>query len=351
MVFRTVLVTSFAICLTLTGCGGSNADQNDAETEQFARAKFLCDAPVLQKPDGTYAKLSNTGLYCDIRTGSLDRYARFFQPSVALWFDRAAKSRYLRLPPGTKIDSSDMDNWIFPVGTKVWKEFRMGGKKLETRLLEKRRDNTWLMIAFQWNMEQTEAFPVPDGKSNVNGTPHDIPSTAECVECHSAVADALNGVSAMLLAQASPSGLTLAELVQQRILTRNPQRAVRFPGNQETYDALGYVYANCSHCHRGAAAPAGLDWSTSVWDQRPEDTAAYRTSVNQPLKGWVDKGYVFRIAPGSADASGVVGRISTRRPGDQMPEIATEIVDPDGVLIINKWIDQLPIPRSDDDDD
>jgi hypothetical protein len=348
MIFRTSLITSLAICLTLSGCGGTSVAQSETQAEQYARARSQCDAPVVQQSDGSYAKLSDTGLYCDIAAGKRDRNARFFQPSFALWFDRAAKSRYLRLPPGTKINSDDMDNWIFPVGTKVWKEFRLSGKKLETRLLEKRPDSTWLMIAFQWNEEQSDAFPVPDGKSNVNGTPHDIPSTAQCVECHSSVADVLNGVSAMMLAQASTSGVTLLDLIERQSLTQNPDRFVHFPGNQETREALGYVYANCSHCHRGAAAPAGLDWSTSVRDQRPEDTAVYRTAVNQPLKGWVDKGYVLRIAPGSADASGVIGRISTRRPGDQMPEIATEIVDPEGVEIIIRWIEQLSSPRCSD---
>ena len=40
-----------------------------------------------------------------------------------LWADYATKQRWILLPPGTKIDATDPNEWVFPVGTKVWKEF------------------------------------------------------------------------------------------------------------------------------------------------------------------------------------------------------------------------------------
>ena len=43
-------------------------------------------------------------------------------------------------PKDKKIDTENMDRWVFPVGTKVWKQFSLDGVKLETRLLEKRED-------------------------------------------------------------------------------------------------------------------------------------------------------------------------------------------------------------------
>lgn len=340
--FRTPLVTSLALGLAAAACGAGEANTAGSEEADLFSRRHQCDAPVVQQSDGTYAKLSDTGLYCSIATGKLDRNARYYLPELTLWSDGADKVRYVRLPPGTAIDSSDMDNWIFPVGTKAWKEFSMNGKKVETRLLEKRPDNTWLMVSFQWNQEQTDAFPVPDGVVNANGTNLDIPPVPLCVECHSKVADALNGVSALMLARANPWGTTLHDLVSQRTLSHNPDREIRFPGSTQTSKTLAYLYANCSHCHRGSSAPGGLDLSASVFDQTPEGTAVYRTAVNQELTGWVNHGFTKRVDPASPSTSAVLARMSTRAPGDQMPEIATEIIDPRGIAMVREWIAHLP---------
>lgn len=335
--------------LLLAGCGSfveedvlppNSVDSITTETAPLSYP-MPCDAPVVQQPGGDYAKLSDTGLYCNVVFGALDRNVRFFAPEFGLWADGAEKSRFMRIPPGAKIDTSNMDGWVFPVGMKVWKEFRVGGKKIETRLLEKRPDGSWLMIAYQWNDRQTDAFPVPDGVINANGTTHDIPPVAQCVECHSNVADALNGVSALMLTRASFWGVGLSDLISEHRLTRNPDRPIGFPGDRKTREALAYVYANCAHCHRGANAPAGLQWSTSVFDSRPEDTAVYRTAVNQPLTGWLGHGFTSRVVGGSPSTSAAIERMSTRVPGNQMPELATKVVDPMGIAIVSRWISQL----------
>lgn len=350
IMFRVALVLSLSCGLALAGCSGDGAEIIQPQTPGASEVdpvgtveqQVSCVSPVVRQPDGTYAKLSDTGLYCDIALGTLDQDARYFAPEISLWNDGASKKRYMRLPPGTKIDSADMDNWIFPVGMKVWKEFSLNGRKIETRLLEKRPNNTWLMVAFQWNGQQSEAHPVPGGVPNANGTLHDIPSIGQCHECHSHVADALIGVSPLMLERASLFGVTLFNLVARGALTHNPVRAIEFPGNQLTRNALAYLYANCSSCHRGASAHAGLNLSTSVWDLRPEDTAVYRTAVNGPLTSWRREGFFLRVDPGLPESSGVFARMSSREPGVQMPEIGTEIVDPMGMALIYDWIKQIP---------
>ena len=82
--------------------------------------------------------LSATGLYVDTKKGDLAPDVREYQPQYTLWSDGATKRRWLYLPPGTKIDTSDMDFWLYPVGTKAWKEFSRDGKRLETRLMHKK---------------------------------------------------------------------------------------------------------------------------------------------------------------------------------------------------------------------
>ena len=277
-------------------------DPADSFTNETAPLDFPmpCDAPVVQQSEGDYAKLSDTGLYCDISLGALDRNITLLCAPHGLWADAAEKSRYMRIPPGTKIDTTDMDGWIFPVGMKVWKEFRMGGKKIETRLLEKRSDKSWLMIAYQWNAEQTDAFPVPDGVVNASGTQHDIPPVAQCLECHSSVADALNGVSALMLARTNFWRVNLSGLASRKKLTRNCQ-----------LETSGFLATE--RCVMGwpisrRIAPIvivdqmrrqGSSGRPVSWTSRPEDTAAYRTAVNQPLTSWLGHGFTTRVVPGS----------------------------------------------------
>src|SRR5690349_12344978 len=65
--------------------------------------------------------LSETGLYADFPSRTLAAGVIRYSPRFELWSDGADKARFLLLPAGTTIDTSDMDNWVFPVGTKAWK--------------------------------------------------------------------------------------------------------------------------------------------------------------------------------------------------------------------------------------
>jgi hypothetical protein len=345
---RHTSLSAFVPCIGLVLAAGCAVDAtpSSSETVGVTQDELLfswgCRAEPHPQADGTYAKLSDTGLYCDIGKRTIDGTVHWYEPESSLWADGAEKRRFLQLPAGTQIDTTDMDNWHFPAGTKVWKEFDLDGKKLETRLLEKRADGTWYMMAFAWDDAETDALPVPAGAPNVKGTTHDIPSTAQCTTCHRNASDTLLGVSALPLARANPFGVNLLQLELFRKLTVNPKWPVKYPGNHLDRKALGYLYANCSNCHRGAAAPAGLDFTTSVHDTDPTATKAYLTSVGKPLTRWTGHGYDLRITPGDPAKSGVIARMSTRVPADQMPKIGTEVVDTDGVALISDWIAKMP---------
>src|SRR5262245_30688341 len=98
---------------------------------------WVCDerdrALVSRAPE----HLSETGLFADVARESLAPDIIAYAPRFQLWSDGADKRRWLWLPPGARIDTSDMDSWVFPVGTKFWKEFTRDGVRVETRLLEK----------------------------------------------------------------------------------------------------------------------------------------------------------------------------------------------------------------------
>src|SRR5262249_5689943 len=80
-------------------------------------------------------RLSEWPAYADLRSGRIAADALYFEPGYRLWSDGADKRRWVRLPPDSRIDTSDPDHWSLPVGTELWKEFSLGGVRLETRLV------------------------------------------------------------------------------------------------------------------------------------------------------------------------------------------------------------------------
>src|SRR5688572_32525951 len=84
-----------------------------------------------------------------------------FAPQYPLWTDGASKRRWIHLPPGAAIDATRPDDWVFPVGTKLWKEFSLGGRRIETRYIERLADGRWRFTAYAWNAAGTEATRAP----------------------------------------------------------------------------------------------------------------------------------------------------------------------------------------------
>ncbi len=290
------------------------------------------------------------GLYVDGSCTVLAEGVRFFQPRYWLWTDGADKKRYIYLPPGTQIDTTDPDGWVFPVGTRLYKTFLVDGVRIETRLLEKRADVDadggtgepyWIHVAYAWDAAQTSVNAVPDGVEDALGTDHDIPSSEQCLTCHTPVARDMGlGFSAIQLNH-DLSGLSLAMLrADQRLTADISLDAARIPGDSVENEALGYLHANCGHCHGGPAAPGpGLRMRSLVGTSSVEESDAFTTAVGVP-SNWFDVGITARIVAGDPGASAIFARLS-RRGGGQMPPLGTEAVDDVGAGRVSAWIDAL----------
>ena len=63
-------------------------------------------------------RLSETGLYLP-GTLTVDPRNRAFSPQYPLWTDGARKTRWIRLPAGSRIVAVDAETWEFPVGTRL----------------------------------------------------------------------------------------------------------------------------------------------------------------------------------------------------------------------------------------
>lgn len=293
--------------------------------------------------------LSQTGLYgADMVT--LGQAVHPFSPSFELWSDGAEKKRWIALPAGSKIDTSDMDYWSFPTGTKLWKEFSRDGVRVETRLIEKQASGSWYAVAYQWRTDQTDADAVPNGVQNASGTPHDVPDSDQCLTCHSQLPDKVLGFSAIQLShpKVEPNDAlewTLDTLMADDLLTNPPAKAFTVPGTALERDVFGYLHANCGTCHnpKGSAnTQTGLDMWLKIADLSGtvSEFSVYKGLFDKDIV-WLDAehpGAPKRIAPGSLQNSAVYQRFIEKGQTWSMPPLGTEVVDPTGKKLLEDWI-------------
>ncbi len=341
------------------GCG----DDGDGGDIDAPAADAQPDAPTDAGMDGPFVQptmLSETGLYSNIGTKTIASGVVEFAPRWQLWSDAAVKRRWIYLPPGSKINSTDMDYWSFPVGTKVWKEFVRGGARIETRLLQKIGDAddvaSWYMVAFQWDAGETDATAVPGGVVDDQGV-NDIPDRSKCRQCHQPSRNKaiILGFQALQLDYDAPAnGLDLDYLVQNDWLTVEPTasgQAAYFPLPAETgtpviEPALGYMHGNCSGCHNGDSdvlntVPLELRLSvTELGTWAATDT--YRTAVNVAASLGSQGTHVVK---GMDVAQSAIHNRMTAVGGAQMPPIAREQVDTTALAAIDAWINSLPAPN------
>ena len=268
-----------------------------------------------------------------------------YAPRFPLWSDGATKRRWIRLPEGEAIDTSDMNHWSFPIGTKVWKEFSKAGKRIETRLLWKQEEG-WFHMAYAWDADQTEALAVPDGERDALGTDHEIPETQDCESCHDRQPDWLLGVGAVQLDGAT--GISLADLVADDILTDPPSGAAPYfsvPGDATIRAALGYLHGNCGGCHHPLSdvrfqVPVELYLDTSSM-ATADETPVYQTAVGVSHLRSIGDSVTALIEPGDPAASAVYVRMETRGSVIEMPPFGSNQPDTAALTDIAAWINSL----------
>lgn len=292
------------------------------------------------------ALLSQTGLYSDFAARKLAPDLVAFTPRYEFWSDGVQKTRYLYLPPGTKIDTSRMDHWVFPVGTKAFKEFRVGGKLVETRLLMKvtkdfERNLAWFEAPYVWRADGTDADRVLDGLPDALGTGHRIPEQADCRNCHGDVVDVLLGVSAIQLSD--PIKNPLGALQAAGRLTNPPPTGIEIPGTGNVKDTLAYLHANCGHCHNDEAVKLATQTRMRLRlllsQKTPEETGAFTTTVGYKMVH-VSPEITDVVVKGVPEKSGLYARMGLRGGSESgaMPPSGTDLVDPTGRELVRQWI-------------
>ena len=285
--------------------------------------------------------LRDTGLYLP---GTLRVHPdnRPFSPQYPLWSDGAVKRRWIRLPRGAAVDAARADTWAFPAGTRLWKEFAYD-RPIETRFIERLADGSWRFAAYVWNEDGTDALLAPAGgiaghrNAAAPGGRYDIPARDDCRACHDGARVPVLGFSAL---QLSPQlrGLAEAGVVRnlpQELLATPPRIPAPTPLARA---ALGYLHGNCGHCHNGNDAAPPVDLRLEQTGTAADVAAAWRSLVQ--LGTQYGDG-AAPVVPGDARASVLVARMRSRTPADQMPPLGTRLPDPEGLALVERWIDSL----------
>src|SRR4051794_23701405 len=106
------------LALAVGACGDDGATHADASTD----TPVITDDGMPDAANTLPMTLIDSGLCSDAACMQISSDVLAYTPQFQLWSDGATKKRWIYLPPGTQIDTTDMDYWQFPVGTKIWKE-------------------------------------------------------------------------------------------------------------------------------------------------------------------------------------------------------------------------------------
>ena len=328
-----VLLAASALALGAAATGRSPAPVNDAA--------------VLEGMPGA---LSEFGFFADMQGQSATYGVEAYELKTALYSDGAEKLRFIYVPGGQKL-RADGDGLIgFPVGSAIIKSFAFGAgadrRLIETRVLLHRADG-WVALPYRWNDDQTEATLALAGARLSITTPageqisYRIPNKNQCKTCHSKngevipIGPKVRNLSAEWLGDMTAAGYFAALPVAQRPIPDWTGMPGETAGATAAL-ARGYLDVNCAHCHQpgGGASNSGLDLR---WEQ--DDPHAI--GIDKPPVA-AGRGDLVSILPGKPDASIMVYRMDSAEPGIAMPELGKATVDPHGVAVVRRWIEQMP---------
>lgn len=253
-----------------------------------------------------------------------------YEPRYPLWANGSGKNRFIQLPAGEKIDTSDALSWVYPEGTKLWKDFDVDGVVVETRLIEKRADG-WVAGTYIWDGD--DAYLSNGFRTDLrldDGSTYTVPSSEVCKDCHQGTrgAEWPLGIDTFKLGD---SGIAaFADIISDPVGT-----APVVAGDAHNVYARGYLDGNCAYCHN----PAGITASTTVlqldfrystaFDDMGLDGVAQYYNANPNL----DNGarYLEPTEPSESVLSQVIYN------GD-MPPLLITVPDSVAASHINDWI-------------
>jgi hypothetical protein len=343
--------------------GDASADRTTgADRDEVDAGNAFFDAEGCAVGDaGEPLDLRCTGLYSDWATKTVSPENQPYTPGLVLWSDSAVKSRWIYLPKGQKIDTSNMDEWTFPVGTRIWKEFSLpvsAPVRIETRLIWKLHDgfDGWYYTTYRWSADgKTSATETTAGELDANGAGYEVPSHDECDDCHKGREDFVMGFEAVSLSLPDADGLAMAALLDAGRLTAPPASNLAIPGDATAAAALGWLHVNCGiSCHNRAGGVAGASGFSTRLDVATlgsvQDTDTWTTGWNKPaLKFTIPDAATSDVLHACSLATSAAYYRAAHRdgvdgdPADagiQMPPFDTHRIDVAGLALLAAWINE-----------
>jgi uncharacterized repeat protein (TIGR03806 family) len=301
-------------------------------------------------------RLSETGFFSDLKSLTPSPRLVPYELNATFWSDGASKQRWFLLPEGAAFDLTGGGQLQIPPGTIAVKNFETPAasgspQRLETRVLIYDGQGAVHGAAYHWRDDLSEADVVTD-RAEVSlrdaalgdlKTWH-IPSSHDCLECHTPQAGGFLGLTAPQLnrdAHGPAKPRNQLERWREAGIVKWGRDAdpVAMPDPSDAAMPLAararaYLDANCANCHRpgGVATDFDLRLSTPLEQQRILD---FRPRIDLALDG------ARLIAPGDPWRSAILARMQ-RLDSNGMPPLAHQAVDERGAAMIRSWVESLP---------
>jgi uncharacterized repeat protein (TIGR03806 family) len=320
--------------------------------------------------------LSGTGAYADTASrtpaGGLIPYA----PNTPLWSDAAVKSRYMALPvndgpltPDHQISFLPTNSWTFPAGTVFVKNFDLVVnetnssvplRRLETRLLVRDINGAVYGVTYKWRADNSDADLLASSLNedivitNAAGLRTQTwyyPSPADCLSCHTPVANYVLGLNTR---QLNGNCTYLATGNTDNQLRTFNRLGLFYPAINEAgisnyaklssltnlsasleERARSYLDANCAHCHQPGGQGITFD---SRYDTPP--VSQHITNFPAAFTLGFDRACVVKAK--DVWRSVLLYRVQTNDATIKMPPLARNLVDTNAVQVITDWINSLP---------
>lgn len=360
-----ILISSEKSALTQTARGSATIAEAPAITA-VAISKFINGNLPSTTPNGNNGVptlLSQTGAFSNLSSLTPAPGLIPYDMIEPFWSDGATKKRWMIIPnngthdtPEEQIQYSENNAWDFPKGAVLIKHFELGGKRLETRFEVKGDDNVYYYLTYKWNDAQTDASLLIDAVDEdvvVNGVTQTwhYPSRNECASCHFPQNGSVLGPKTRNLNKSivyPSTGIEMNQLVNLSELGILNETITN--GNVNTYPAVAakndntatleerartYLDVNCASCHNPNVENIAMfdaRFTTALENQNiVYGDIIYDEGLNDPKV----------IIPQDVANSMAHFRMNSTQTGIAMPPLAKDVVDTDGVQLIEAWINSI----------
>lgn len=305
----------------------------------------LVPSGVVEPPSPLPATLSATGCVNPLDPKLPAAGLVPFNVQSPLWSDGADKERFLALPDGATITVKPDGDFDLPVGSVVVKTFRVGGKRIETRLMVRHDDGDWAGYTYEWADDESDAVLLPSSKVKplAGGGDWYFPSRSDCLTCHTVASGRTLGLEiAQLNGELTyPNGYQgnqLAVLDQMGMFDTPVGAPAGLPalpdplgGGDVEARARAYLHANCSHCHRPNSTGGAIDmrFSTPFGAMNACGVATQNGNLGNPN--------MQIITPGEPQSSALVAR-PRLLDANRMPPLASDVIDVQGTAVLEQWV-------------